>query len=131
MSATIEERLTALEEWKNMQNGLLEATNTHLGEMNDLFRTHERRFAAVEERLASMNGRLDGMDRRLDGVDRRLDGLGGRLDGLDGRLDGVDGRLEAIEEKLEKLAVTVQTGSTGIDAKLEILIELLRPKIVG
>ncbi|HEX5198662.1 MAG TPA: hypothetical protein VFW27_01865 [Actinoplanes sp.] len=112
MTATIEERVTALEVRMDEQEQLRASQDLDLSGVNEKLRAQDTLLKAIRKTQSEDGQTL----RQLSG---RVDQLTGRVDQLSGRVDQLDGRVEQLTGTVTEL----KGGVTQIVGMLTTLIE--------
>jgi len=113
----------AADEMMGWMHGV-DAQRAELRELNELnfariderFKRVDIRFDAVDTRFDAVDARFDAMESRLAAVERRLDA---RMDGIEARMDKIEARMGGFEEKLAALAIQMEKGFAGLEAKID------------
>jgi len=128
---TMEERVTAIEEWIDVEDHLGETIVNELKAMNRNWEANTKTLRTVipaveglesalyaqklqlgrlglehdkhNEMLLHLKDRADKFDERFDKVDERFDKVDERLDRMDQRFDKVDERLDRMDQRFDKV----------------------------
>ena len=135
LSGTMEDRMAEVEEWSRMEDGLGQRI---LDEVQSLSRNADSKLTALQEqvdqRFEQLDQRFEQVDQRFEQVDRRLSEMDQRFDKMDQRFEKMDQRFEKMEERFAKMDqrfIEMDMRFTRFDGKFDILIDLLRPKVIG
>ena len=109
----------------------VDAQRAELRELNELnfariderFKRVDIRFDAVDTRFDAVDARFDAMEGRLAAVERRLDarmdGIEARMGKIEARMDKIEARMDGFEAKLAALAIQMEKGFAGLEAKID------------